>query len=149
MCRFALPCSQGPRSRPIRGRWKRERGNDFRMGRRGCRRCRFGGLSLMSRNRLVRGLRPMHPGEMLREDVLPALGKSKTEIARLLGVSRQTLYDILDEKQPVTPGMALRLGKLLGNGPDLWINLQRAFDLAVAERNLAGKLKKIPTLTAA
>ena len=56
---------------------------------------------------------------MLREDVLPALGKSKTEIARLLGVSRQTLYDILDEKQPVTPGMALRLGKLLGNGPDL------------------------------
>jgi addiction module HigA family antidote len=103
----------------------------------------------MSKTRLVRGLKPMHPGEMLREDVLPALGKSKTEIARLLGVSRQTLYDILDEKQPVTPGMALRLGKLLGNGPDLWINLQRAYDLALAERNLAGKLKKIPTLTAA
>ena len=75
----------------------------------------------------------MHPGEMLREDVLPALGKSKTEIAKLLGVSRQTLYDILDEKQPVTPGMALRLGKLLGNGPDLWINLQRAYDLDVAK----------------
>ncbi len=73
----------------------------------------------------------------------------KELIARLLGVSRQTLYDILDEKQPVTPGMALRLGKLLGNGPDLWINLQRAYDLAVAERNLAAKLKKIPTLTAA
>jgi antitoxin HigA-1 len=104
---------------------------------------------MKSRNRLVRGLKPMHPGEMLREDVLPALGKSKTEIARLLGVSRQTLYDILDEKQPVTPGMALRLGKLLGNGPDLWINLQRAHDLAAAERNLAAKLKKIPTLTAA
>jgi antitoxin HigA-1 len=103
----------------------------------------------MGRNRLVRGLKPMHPGEMLREEVLPALGKSKTEIARLLGVSRQTLYDILDEKQPVTPGMALRFGKLLGNGPDLWINLQRAYDLAVAERDLAPKLKKIPTLTAA
>jgi len=103
----------------------------------------------MSRNRLVRGLKPMHPGEMLREDVLPALGKSKTEIAKLLGVSRQTLYDILDEKQPVTPGMALRLGKLLGKGPDLWINLQRAYDLAAAERDLGGKLKKIPTLTAA
>ena len=91
----------------------------------------------------------MHPGEMLREDVLPALGKSKTEIAKLLGVSRQTLYDILGEKQPVTPGMALRLGKLLGNGPDLWINLQRAYDLAAAERDLGGKLKEIPTLTAA
>jgi len=103
----------------------------------------------MPRNHLVRGLKPMHPGEMLREDVLPALGRPKTEIARLLGVSRQTLYDILDEKQPVTPSMALRLGKLLGNGPDLWINLQRNYDLAIAERDLAEKLKKIPTLTAA
>lgn len=103
----------------------------------------------MSRNRSLRGLMPMHPGEMLREDVLPSLGKSKTEIARLLGVSRQTLYDIIDEKQPVTPGMALRLGKLLGNGPDLWIGLQRAYDLANAERSLAAKLKKIPTLGAA
>jgi len=103
----------------------------------------------MSRNRLTRGLKPMHPGEMLRQDVLPAIGKSKSEIARLLGISRQTLYDILDERQPVTPAMALRLGKLLGNGPDLWINLQRAYDLAVAERDLAGEIKKIPTLSAA
>lgn len=103
----------------------------------------------MSRNRLTRGLKPMHPGEMLRNDVLPAIGKSKTEIARLLGISRQTLYDILDEKQPVTPAMALRLGKLLGNGPDLWINLQRAYDLAIAERELASEIRKIPTLSAA
>lgn len=103
----------------------------------------------MSRNRLTRGLKPMHPGEMLRQDILPAIGKSKTEIARLLGISRQTLYDILDEKQPVTPAMALRLGKLLGNGPDLWINLQRAYDLAIAERELAGEIRKIPTLSAA
>lgn len=103
----------------------------------------------MSRNRLLRGLTPMHPGEMLREDVLPALGKSKAEIARLLRISRQTLYDILDEKQPVTPSMALRLGKLCGNGPDLWINLQRAYDLARVERQLADEIKKIPTLTAA
>ena len=103
----------------------------------------------MSRNRLLRGLKALHPGEILREDVLPSLGKPKTEIARLLGVSRQTLYDILDEKQPVTPGMALRLGKLFGNGPELWINLQRAHDLAVAERELAGEIRKIPTLSAA
>jgi addiction module HigA family antidote len=53
----------------------------------------------------------MHPGELLREEILPALDRSKTEIAKLLGVSRQTLYDILAEKQPVTPAMALRLGK--------------------------------------
>ncbi len=103
----------------------------------------------MSRNRLVRGLKPMHPGELLREDVLPALGKPKAEIARLLGISRQALYDIVGERQPVTPGMALRLGKLCGNGPDLWINMQRAYDLAVAERDLATELKKIPTLSAA
>lgn len=94
-------------------------------------------------------LKPMHPGEMLREDVLPSLGKSKTEIAGLLGVSRQTLHDILSERQPVTPSMALRIGKLLGNGPDFWINLQRAYDLQVAEQALAGEIAKIPTLTAA
>ena len=63
-----------------------------------------------------RGLPPMHPGELLREEILPALDRPKTEIAKLLGVSRQTLYDVLKEKQPVTPGMALRLGKLCGNG---------------------------------
>ena len=79
-----------------------------------------------------RGLPPMHPGELLREEILPALDRSKTEIAKLLGVSRQTLYDIIEEKQPVTPVMALRLGKLCGNGPDLWLNLQKRFDLASA-----------------
>jgi addiction module HigA family antidote len=63
--------------------------------------------------------------KILREDVIPALGRSKAEIARLLGVSRQTLYDILEERQPVTPAMALRIGKLCGNGPDLWVDLQR------------------------
>jgi addiction module HigA family antidote len=103
----------------------------------------------MTKNPLLRGLPPVHPGELLREDVLPALGRPKAEIARLLGVSRQTLYDILAEKQPITPGMALRIGKLCGNGPDLWINMQRAFDLAVAEKELAGEIEKIPTLTAA
>ena|SRR5258708_4221067 len=103
----------------------------------------------MTKNPLLRGLPPVHPGELLREDVLPALGRPKAEIARLLGVSRQTLYDILTEKQPITPAMALRIGKLCGNGPDLWINMQRAFDLAVAEKELAGEIEKIPTLTAA
>jgi addiction module HigA family antidote len=97
----------------------------------------------------LRGLRPTHPGELLREDVLPALGKSKTEIARLLGISRQALYDVLSEKQPITTAMALRIGKLCGNGPELWINMQRAFDLDAAEKELASEIRKIPTLTAA
>ena len=89
---------------------------------------------------------PTSPGELLREDVLPALNRPKAEIARLLGVSRQTLYDILNERQPVTPAMALRLGKLLGNGPDLWINMQKAYDLNAAERALRKELAAIPTL---
>jgi len=80
---------------------------------------------------------------------MPALNRSKTEIARLLGVSRQTLYDILDEKQPVTPGMALRLGKLCGNGPDLWLNLQKRYDLHRAALELGEKIKEIPTLEVA
>ena len=77
----------------------------------------------MTKPAIKTGLAPMHPGELLREEVLPALNREKSEIADLLGVSRQTLYDILKERQQVTPDMALRLGKLCGNGPDLWLNL--------------------------
>jgi addiction module HigA family antidote len=99
--------------------------------------------------KLTVGLAPMHPGELLREEVLPALAVPKAEIARLLGISRQSLYDILGEKQPVTPAMALRLGKLCGNGPELWLNLQRAHDLHVAQQELGAEIDRIPTLTAA
>lgn len=98
----------------------------------------------MTRTHVKRGLRAMHPGELLREDVLPALGHSKTDIAGLLGISRQTLYDILGEKQPVTAAMAVRLGKLCGNGPMVWLNLQRSYDLEQAEREV--DVSKIPTL---
>ena len=96
-----------------------------------------------------RGLPPMHPGELLREEILPALGRPKTQIAKLLGVSRQTLYEILEERQPVTPVKALRLGKLCGNGPDLWLNLQRRYDLQQAEQKLGEKIRAIPTLEVA
>ncbi len=78
-------------------------------------------------------IEPVHPGEVLRKDVLPALSMSKTAVADALGISRQTLYDILNEKQPVTAEMAVRFGKLFGNGGRFWINLQRSHDLAVAE----------------
>lgn len=102
----------------------------------------------MASNPLLSGLRPVHPGELLREDVLPALGLPKAEIARLLGISRQTLYDILNEKQPITPPMALRVGKLCGDGPDIWLNMQRNFDLQKAETELKDQIAAIPTLTA-
>lgn len=96
-----------------------------------------------------RGLPAMHPGELLREDLIPALDKPKTEIAKLLGISRRSLYDILDEKQPVTVAMALRLGKLIGNGPVFWLNLQRTYDLEQAEKALSAEIEAIPTLHAA
>jgi addiction module HigA family antidote len=102
----------------------------------------------MTTNPLTAGLRPVHPGDILREDVLPALGKPKTEIARLLGVSRQALYDILSENQPLTAQMALRIGKLCGNGGDIWYAMQRAYDMAMAEAEMAEALKAIPTLGA-
>jgi antitoxin HigA-1 len=72
---------------------------------------------------------PTHPGEILREIALPNLGRPKTGIADHLGISPQTLYDLMGEKQPVTPQMALRLGKLIGNGPSIWMNLQLVYDL--------------------
>lgn len=103
----------------------------------------------MPRNSLLKSLRPVHPGEILREDVLPALVRPKTEIARLLGISRQTLYDVLNEEQPITANLALRIGKLVGGGADIWLRMQQRYDLEIAERALAKELKSIPTLQAA
>ena len=98
---------------------------------------------------IVCGLQTMHPGELLREDVLPALGRPVIEVAKLLKVSRQTLHAILREKAPITPAMALRLGKLCGNGPDLWLNLQARHDLERLSQEMDAELADIPTLHAA
>ena len=89
---------------------------------------------------------PTHPGELLREDVLPALGRSKTEIARLLGVSRETLYKLLRTEQTVTVDLAARIGKLCGNGPGLWLRMQAEHD---AWRASKIDTSSIPTLDAA
>jgi len=97
---------------------------------------------------ITNGLPAMHPGELLREDVMPALGRTRAEIARLLGVSRQTLHSILTERSPVTPEMALRLGKLCGNGPDLWLALQARYDLDRLSKAKHAEIDAIPTLVA-
>jgi addiction module HigA family antidote len=93
--------------------------------------------------------RPTHPGEILREDVLPSLKMTVKDAAAALGVSRQMLHGILNGSAAVTPEMALRLGKFCGNGPGLWLRMQQARDLWEAERALADELKKIPTHRAA
>ena len=86
---------------------------------------------------------PIHPGEILREDVLPALGLSVSETAKRLGVSRQQLHRILACTHPVTVEMALRLGRLIGNGPGLWLRMQQHHDLWRVEQGLRGELEKI------
>ena len=93
---------------------------------------------------MVRRRPPTHPGEILREDVLPSLGLSVTAAARQLRISRQTLHRILAGTSAVTPEMAVRLGKFCGNGPGLWLRMQEAFDLWHAEKRLADELEKIP-----
>lgn len=77
---------------------------------------------------------PTHPGELLDETVIPATGLTKAETARRLGISRQHLHGILEGDKPVTPPMALRLGKFYGNGPRLWLTMQATYDLWHAER---------------
>jgi len=102
----------------------------------------------MSGNPLLKGLKPTHPGEFLREDVLPALDIPKTEIAKRLGISRAMLYAILDERAPVSPAMALRLGKLFGTTPESWLNMQRDYDLRVLQKSMAAELDEIDPVAA-
>lgn len=89
---------------------------------------------------------PAHPGEVLREDVIPATGKAKAEIARMLGISRQHLHDILAERKPVSPEVAVRLAKLFSTEPLLWIRMQGAYDAWHAARDV--DVSAIPTLRA-
>lgn len=89
---------------------------------------------------------PSHPGALL-EDIIPATGKTKAEIARLLGISRQHLYDIIGERKPVSPNVAARLGKLFGDGPGVWLRMQAAYDAWHAAQDV--DVSGIPTLTTA
>jgi addiction module HigA family antidote len=92
---------------------------------------------------------PTHPGAVLREDVLPALGLTVSEAARQLRVTRQTLHRVLSETSAVSPEMAMRLGKFCGNGAGIWLRLQQDHDLWMAERSLREELEKIPSHRAA
>ena len=87
---------------------------------------------------------PTHPGASLREDVFPTLHISVSEFARHLGISRQTLHAVLSERSAISPELALRLGTFLGNGPQLWIEMQSRYDLWQAERKLKKILPRIP-----
>lgn len=93
--------------------------------------------------------RPTHPGEMLREDFLPDYGLSVSALAEAIGVSRQSVNELLRERRSLSPEMALRLSRLFGNTPEFWLNAQRAVDLWEAAEALKDDVARIRPLDAA
>ncbi len=89
---------------------------------------------------------PPHPGAVI-SDMLLGMSHSKVEIANMLGISRQHLYDILKENKPVSAAVAVRFGKLFGNGAAIWLRLQAAHDAWHAERDI--DLSNVPCLVSA
>ena len=80
---------------------------------------------------------PTHPGALPREDVIPATGRSKAEIVHLHGISRQHLR----ERKPVSPAVAVRLGKLFGDGAGVWVRTEAAYDTWNAERDTSARFQ--------
>jgi addiction module HigA family antidote len=93
--------------------------------------------------------KPTHPGAMLREDFIPDYGLTVAGLAEALGVSRQSVNELLRERRAVSPEMALRLARLFGNSPEFWLNAQRAVDLWVAAQSIKDAVALIKALHAA
>ena len=93
--------------------------------------------------------KPTHPGEMLREDFLPDYGLTVSSLAAAIGVSRQSINEILRERRSVSPEMALRLARLFGNSPEFWPNAQRAVDLWEATQVIESDVARIQPLVVA
>jgi antitoxin HigA-1 len=85
----------------------------------------------------------IHPGEHLADE-LKALGMSANELAKELGVPTNRLTQIIAGKRSITGDTALRLGKWFGTGPDIWMNLQKNYELRIAAQEMGEALKKIP-----
>lgn len=100
-------------------------------------------------NARERKVRPTHPGEILREDFLPDYGLTVTRFAKALGVSRQTVNELLRERRAVSPSMALCLSRLFGTTPEFWLNAQRDVDLWDATKSIKKKIERITPLNAA
>ena len=100
-------------------------------------------------NTFKREIHPTHPGGMLKEDFMPDFDLNATSLAKALGVSRQTINEILRERRAITPAMALRLSRLFGNSPEFWLNAQHSFDLWDSEQALKKELSQIEPLNAA
>ena len=92
--------------------------------------------------------KPTHPGAILREDVLPALGMTQTEFAKRLAVSRLTVSELLHEKRGLSADLAIRLGRLTGSTPESWLRMQETLDLWVLSQSKAGEYAQIERLAA-
>jgi antitoxin HigA-1 len=101
------------------------------------------------KNNKMRLIRPTHPGEMLREDFMPDYDLTVTALSDAIGVSRQSVNELIREKRSLSPEMALRLSRLFGNSPQFWLNAQREVDLWDASKQLKEKVKAIHPLRSA
>ena len=97
-------------------------------------------------NTRERQVRPIHPGEMLREDFMPDFGLSVSELAKALCVSRQSVNELIRERRAISPEMALRLSRLFGNSAEFWLNAQRAIDLWDAEEAVGSDIERVEPL---
>jgi addiction module HigA family antidote len=100
-------------------------------------------------NTRKREVRPIHPGEMIRDNFLSDYGLTIASLAQALAVSRQTVNELLRERRSVTPEMALRLSRLFGNSPQFWLNAQREVDLWDAAQAIQDAVRAIKPLTVA
>ncbi len=93
--------------------------------------------------------KPTHPGEMLREDFMPDYELSVSSLAEALGVSRQSINELLRERRALSPEMAVRLGRLFGNSAEFWLNAQRGVDLWKASQALKSEVARIQPIRVA
>jgi len=87
-------------------------------------------------------MRPIHPGEVLREEFLAPLGVNAHALAMALKVPAPRINDIVRERRSITPDTALRLARYFGTTPQFWLNLQASYDLKIAERELGSRIER-------
>jgi len=104
---------------------------------------------LISRVIRNRKRRPTHPGAILREDILPASGINQTQLADLIGVSRRTVHEVVQERRPLSVDMAQRLSRIFGNSPEFWLNMQQAVDLWDTSESKRKEYEKLKPLKVA
>jgi len=106
-------------------------------------------MNMAIMNTAKRQIQPTHPGAILREDFMIDFNLTVTAMASALGISRQTLNELLRERRAITPIMALRLSRFFGNSPEFWLNAQHAWDLWDSEHRFESELARIRPLDAA